>query len=153
MSGWQGEQCSWMQTRPGDPQPATSSWGANMGLQRAAAACSLLAMQAERFIAIHFLSSHSMSQHPTACRPGPRSITAMVFAACCCCCCRLVWVLQNGALLVFSICWVAVVDYLVFMFTCSWGTGNNHLKWTTMGETQSSCRRMPKGGPVCRVPT
>ncbi len=47
--------------------------------------------------------------------------------------------LQNGALLVFSICWVAVVDYLVFMFTCSWGHENMHIHWDTVGETQGSC--------------
>jgi hypothetical protein len=49
-------------------------------------------------------------------------------------CRRIIWVLQSGALLVFSICWVAVLDYLVFMFTCSWGHGNTHLRWTTVGE-------------------
>lgn len=49
-------------------------------------------------------------------------------------CCRVIWVLQSGALLVFSICWVAVLDYLVFMFTCSWGHGNTHLHWEHMGE-------------------
>lgn len=49
-------------------------------------------------------------------------------------CCRIIWVLQSGALLVFSICWVAVLDYLVFMFTCSWGHNNMHLHWNTVGE-------------------
>lgn len=48
--------------------------------------------------------------------------------------CRVIWVLQGGALLVFSICWVAVLDYLVFMFTCAWGHGNTHLKWERVGE-------------------
>jgi hypothetical protein len=64
MSGWQGEQCIWMQTRPGDPQTTTSSWDATgMGLQRAALACGMLAVQARRFKAKQSLSSHSIPQH------------------------------------------------------------------------------------------
>lgn len=47
---------------------------------------------------------------------------------------RVVYILQNGALLVFSICWVAVLDYLVFMFTCSWGINNKHIHWHDTGE-------------------
>jgi hypothetical protein len=57
--------------------------------------------------------------------------------------CRLIWLLQSGSLLVFSICWVAVLDYLVFMFECSWGHGNSHMHWPELGESSQ------EKGPCC----
>lgn len=36
----------------------------------------------------------------------------------------------------FSICWVSVLDYLVFMFTCKWGHGNTHLHWKSVRKSQ-----------------
>lgn len=57
-------------------------------------------------------------------------------------CRRLIWLLQSGSLLVFSICWVAVLDYLVFMFECSWGHGNTHMHWHKLGEVpKKACMR------------
>jgi hypothetical protein len=46
---------------------------------------------------------------------------------------RFIWVLQNGALLVFTICWVAVLDYMAYMFTCAWGGDNTHVHWSSVG--------------------
>ncbi len=44
---------------------------------------------------------------------------------------RIIYIVQNAALVVFSICWVAIFDYIVYMFTCDWGHTNHHLKWKT----------------------
>ncbi|WIA38773.1 hypothetical protein OEZ86_002065 [Tetradesmus obliquus] len=42
---------------------------------------------------------------------------------------RLIWFVQSAGLLAFSVAWVSLFDYMVFMFTCHWGAGNNHVKW------------------------
>jgi hypothetical protein len=43
---------------------------------------------------------------------------------------------QNAGLVAFSICWVSLLDYMIFMFTCNWGHSNTHVKWPNRGTCQ-----------------
>lgn len=49
-------------------------------------------------------------------------------------CGRFIQLIQNLGLLVFSICWVSCLDYMLYMFNCKWDDGGFHANWTTRGE-------------------
>jgi hypothetical protein len=42
---------------------------------------------------------------------------------------------QSAGLLAFSVCWVAVFDYMCFMFTCNWNSGGTHVRFTEISES------------------
>jgi hypothetical protein len=51
-------------------------------------------------------------------------------------CCRVVSTVQLVAFVVYSLFWVAVLDYVVFLFACDWSNirAPMHVHWTTHSE-------------------
>jgi hypothetical protein len=51
-------------------------------------------------------------------------------------CCRVVSTVQLAAFVVYSLFWVAVLDYIVFLFACDWSNirAPMHVHWASHSE-------------------